>query len=47
MLEEGKKTSWVTVTRTGTFSDPRYGQFEISRHMLGQIVENFDKCVYG
>lgn len=46
-LEEGKKTSWVTVTRTGTFSDPRYGQFEISRHMLGQIVENFDKRVYG
>ena len=46
-LEEGKKTSWVTVTRTGTFSASRYGQFEISRHMLGQIVENFDKRVYG
>ncbi|SCX40339.1 phage protease [Nitrosospira sp. Nsp1] len=46
-LEEGKTTSWVTVTRTGNFRDPRYGEFEISRRMLGQIVENFDKRVYG
>ena len=26
-LDEGKTQSWVTVTRTGTFNDPRHGQF--------------------
>ncbi|SEO63535.1 phage protease [Nitrosovibrio sp. Nv6] len=46
-LEEGKTTSWVTVTRTGIFRDPRYGEFEISRHMLEQIVDNFGRRVYG
>lgn len=46
-LDEGKTQSWVTVTRTGTFRDPRYGEFEISRHMLSAMVENFDKRVYG
>ena len=24
----GKQTSWVTITRTGSFTDPRYGPFE-------------------
>jgi hypothetical protein len=46
-LEEGKSTSWVTVTRTGTFSDPRYGKFEISRQMLLQMVANFESNAYG
>lgn len=46
-LDEGKTQSWVTVTRTGTFRDPRYGEFEISRQMLLAMVENFDKRVYG
>ena len=46
-LEEGKTTSWVTVTRTGKFSDPRYGQFEISREMLLAMVRNFDARTYG
>jgi len=46
-LEEGKKTSWVTVTRTGTFSDPRYGKFEISRQMLLAMVANFENNAYG
>lgn len=46
-LEEGKTTSWVTVTRTGKFSDPRYGQFEISREMLLSMVRNFDARTYG
>ena len=46
-LKEGKTTSWVTVTRTGIFRDPRYGEFEISRQMLGQMVENFNTRAFG
>lgn len=46
-LEEGAKQSWVTVTRTGKFHDPRYGQFEITRPMLLSMVANFDKGTYG
>lgn len=46
-LEEGKTTSWVTVTRTGKFSDPRYGSFEITREMLLSMVRNFDARTYG
>lgn len=46
-LDEGKTLSWVTVTRTGIFNDPRYGQFEISRQMLLSMVDNFNKKVYG
>lgn len=46
-LEEGKTTSWVTVTRTGKFSDPRYGQFDISREMLLSMVRNFEARTYG
>lgn len=46
-LEEGKTTSWVTVTRTGKFSDPRYGSFDISREMLLSMVRNFDARTYG
>lgn len=46
-LDEGKTQSWVTVTRTGIFNDPRYGQFEITRQLLSAMVANFDKKVYG
>ena len=42
-----KPLSWVTVTRAVTFYDPRYGEFEITRSMLLQMVENFDKNTYG
>lgn len=41
------KPSWVTVTRTGDFTDPRYGQFAITPTMLSQMVSNFDKRVTG
>ncbi|MDO8778924.1 MAG: phage protease [Burkholderiaceae bacterium] len=41
------KPSWVTVTRTGDFTDPRYGQFSITPTMLAQMVSNFDKRVTG
>lgn len=46
-LEEGKKTSWVTLTRVGKFSDPRYGSFDITRDMLLAMVDNFVKNVVG
>ena len=44
-LAEAKST--VTVTRCGTFSDPRYGQFSITPTMLTEMVSNFNKRVYG
>lgn len=46
-LEEGKNSSWVTLTRTGKFSDPRYGTFEITREMLLSMVKNFEANVVG
>ncbi|HYE71577.1 MAG TPA: phage protease [Aquabacterium sp.] len=46
-LAAGAKTSWVTLTRVGEFSDPRYGRFAITAGMLQQMVSNFDKRVLG
>jgi hypothetical protein len=46
-LASGAATSWVTVTRTGDFSDERYGNFSITGAMLSQMVSNFDKRVLG
>lgn len=46
-LAEGVSRSWVTVTRTGSFTDPRYGRFEITNTMLSQMVRNFDAGVVG
>ena len=37
----------VTITRAGTFFDPRYGQFDITPTMLQQMVANFDARVLG
>ncbi len=42
-LEETKSATWVTLTRTGKFSDPRYGEFEITKPMLLGMVDNFNK----
>lgn len=46
-LADGATQSWVTLTRTGNFSDPRYGDFSITLDMLGQMVDNFNKRVLG
>ncbi len=46
-LADGKTSSVVTITRTGHFSDPRYGKFDISRDMLLGMVANFDAGTYG
>ena len=45
--QSGKKTSWVTITRVGSFTDPRYGRFEITAPMLLSMVQNFDARVVG
>lgn len=45
-LSESGET-WVTVTRTGSFTDPRYGRFEITNEMLLSMVRNFDARVVG
>jgi phage I-like protein len=37
----------VTVTRAGQFHDPRYGDFEITRQMLSEMVLNFNAKTYG
>lgn len=42
-----KPQTWVTVTRTGRFADPRYGEFDITRPMLEEMVRNFDANTYG
>jgi len=46
-LADGKKTSWITLTRTGSFTDPRYGSFDITNEMLLSMVSNFHKGTYG
>lgn len=46
-LAEGATQSWVTVTRTGSFTDPRYGRFDITDAMLRQMVANFEARVFG
>lgn len=46
-LAAGATQTWVTLTRTGNFTDPRYGNFAITLDMLGQMVSNFDNRVLG
>ncbi|MBY0233362.1 MAG: phage protease, partial [Burkholderiaceae bacterium] len=46
-MAEGDTSSWVTVTRTGSFTDPRYGKFDITPAMLAQMVSNFEARVLG
>lgn len=46
-LAEGTTQSWVTITRTGNFTDPRYGNFQITPTHLEQMVGNFNNRVLG
>ncbi|WP_027252099.1 hypothetical protein [Photobacterium halotolerans] len=41
------KRSVVTITRTGKFYDPRYGEFELTQQMFDALVKNFNENVYG
>lgn len=42
-----RRRQTVTLTRTGEFSDPRYGQFSITKEMLQSMVRNFTAKVVG
>lgn len=42
-----KKQTWITLTREGSFTDPRYGRFEITHPMLLSMVDNFKGDVVG
>ena len=42
----GKQT-WVTLTKTGTFTDPRYGTFAITLDMLHNMVQQFNAKAVG
>ncbi|MBU2979013.1 phage protease [Alteromonas sp. C1M14] len=46
-VDAERQTSVVTVTRTGQFFDPRYGQFEITPVMLQSMIDNFNANVFG
>ena len=46
-VEADRRSSWVTVTRAGNFTDPRYGSFSITRQMLSEMISNFTANVYG
>jgi len=46
-LDGESPQTWVTVTKMGHFYDPRYGEFDITRPMLLQMVDNFNKGTYG
>lgn len=41
------KRTVVTITRTGKFYDPRYGEFELTQQMFDSLVKNFNENVYG
>lgn len=42
-----RRRQTVTLTRTGEFSDPRYGSFSITKEMLLSMVRNFQSKVVG
>jgi hypothetical protein len=46
-LEGDKKSTWETITRVVQFTDPRYGVVNITRALLLQLVDAFNKGVYG
>jgi len=42
-----KTTAVVTITRAGTFTDPRYGTFSLTQEMFQTMIDNFKKGVFG
>jgi len=45
--EHQKKSSTITILRTGSFSHRRYGRFDITRELFEGMVRNFDFRAYG
>ncbi len=46
-LQDDRRHSTVTITRAGKYYDPRYGDFEITRAQLAEMIKNFDNNAYG
>jgi len=46
-LDDEKRSTWVTLTRTGEWKHGIYGKFEISQDMLRRMIENFEANTYG
>ncbi|KFA98787.1 hypothetical protein [Vibrio sp. ER1A] len=46
-VDTNSKRSVVTITRTGKFNDPRYGEFELTQAMFDSMIKNFNANVYG
>ncbi|CAM2799507.1 hypothetical protein [Vibrio diazotrophicus] len=46
-VDTSNKRSVVTITRTGKFCDPRYGEFELTQQMFDSMIKNFNAGVYG
>lgn len=47
LLGDEERLRSMQILRTGEFSDPRYGRFEITKPMLAQMVNNFAQGVRG
>ena len=47
MPDAAGKQTWVTLTKTGTFTDPRYGTFAITLDMLHNMVQQFNAHAVG
>jgi hypothetical protein len=45
--DSGDRIRKMQILRTGGFSDPRYGRFDITKKMLSQMVKNFSEGVRG
>ncbi len=46
-LAEGQRESWETITRVVRFDDPVYGEVDVNRAALNQMVRNFQGNVFG
>jgi len=46
-LDGDEPEAWVTITKCGSFQDAFYGDFEITKTMLAEMVRNFDARTYG
>jgi len=46
-LSEGIQKSWVTLTRSGHFHHPKFGQFDHNRQLFESFIKNFKGNIYG
>lgn len=46
-LAAGQTQTWEQLLRLGSFTDPRYGRFEITPELFDALIKNFQTGVYG